>query len=74
MRFSVEILLDNERIPKDKNRIILSLIKHHFNSYDEDYYKELYEESQNKMKSFTFALYMGNCEFLREEIDIPSKK
>ena len=74
MRFSIEILLDNEKIPKDKNRIILSLMKHNFSSYDKDYYNELYEESQNKKKSFTFALYMGDCEFLREEIIIPNKK
>jgi len=74
MRFSVEILLDNEKLPKDKNRIIISLMKHNFYSYDRDYYNELYEESQNKMKSFTFSLYMGDCKFLREEIIIPSKK
>ncbi len=74
MRFNVELLLENETIPKDKNRIILSLIKHNFNSYDKDYYSKLYEEIPNKMKSFTFALYMGNCKFLREEIVIPEKK
>lgn len=74
MRFNVELFLDNEIIPKDKNRIILSLIKHNFSSYDKDYYSELYEETLNKMKSFTFALYMGNCKFLREEIVIPEKK
>lgn len=74
MRFNVELLLDNEVISKDKNRIILSLLKHTFESYDKDYYLELYETMENKMKSFTFALYMGNCKFLREEIVIPEKR
>lgn len=74
MRFNVELLLDNEIIPKDKNRIILSLMKHNFNSYDKNYFSELYEEIPNKSKSFTFALYMGNCKFLREEIAVPEKK
>lgn len=74
MRFSVELLLDNEKIPKDKNRMILSLLKHSYMSYDQNYYYELYEKMQNKMKSFTFSMYMGNCEFLREEISIPNKK
>lgn len=74
MRFNVELLLENEVIPKDKNRIILSLLKHNFNSYNKDYYCELYEDTQNKMKSFTFSLYMGNCKFLREEIVIPDKR
>ncbi|MGI6588103.1 MAG: CRISPR-associated endoribonuclease Cas6 [Peptococcia bacterium] len=73
MRFNVELLLGNEIIPKDKNRVILSLIKHNFNSYDKDYYLELYGGTP-KIKSFTFALYMGSCKFLREEIFIPRKK
>ncbi len=46
MRFNVELLLDNENIPKDKNRIILSLLKHNFNSYNGDYYSEIYEEGK----------------------------
>ena len=74
MRFSVELLLDQETIPKDKNRIILSLLKHNFSSYDEEYYSEIYEEGKNKTKDFTFSLYMGGCKFLREEIIIPEKK
>lgn len=74
MRFNVELLLENEIIPKDKNRIIISLLKHNFSSYDKDYYSELYETTPNKMKSYTFALYMGNCKFMREEIVIPEKK
>ncbi|MBS4537082.1 CRISPR-associated endoribonuclease Cas6 [Clostridium sp. D2Q-11] len=74
MRFTVELLLEKEKISKDKNRIILSLIKKAFSSYDTGYYKELYENEENKMKDFTFSMYMGHCKFLREEILIPSKK
>jgi CRISPR-associated endoribonuclease Cas6 len=74
MRFSVELLLDNEKIPKDKNRMIISLLKHNYSSYDKDYYYELYEKHPNKMKSYTFALYMGRCQFLREDILIPEKR
>lgn len=74
MRFNVELLLDNENIPKDKNRIILSLLKYNFSSYDENYYSGIYEEGKNKTKDFTFSLYMKDCTFLREEIIIPEKK
>lgn len=74
MRFNVELLLENETLPKDKNRIIISLIKHCFESYDKGYYFKQYEDKANKSKSFTFAIYMGQCKFLREEIVIPEKK
>lgn len=74
MRFVTEILLENDRIPKDKNRVILSLIKNNFSLYSKEYYEELYEKTQNNIKNFTFSLYMGRCEFLREEIVVPEKK
>ncbi len=74
MRFNVELLLENESIPKDKNRIILSLIKHNFISYNEEYYSKLYKEDPTKTKDFTFSLFMKDCKFLRQEIIIPDKK
>lgn len=74
MRFSVELLLKKEVIPKDKNRIILSIIKNCFNSYSQEYYNNLYKENLNKTKDFTFSIYMSHCRFLREEILIPEKK
>lgn len=74
MRYNIELILSNENIPKDKNRIILSLLKHIYESYDKEYYKSLYEESPNMMKSFSFSIYMPNCSFGREEITIPNKK
>ena len=74
MRFNVELILSNENIPKDKNRIILSLLKHIYQSYDKDYYKSLYEVKENKRKGFTFSLYMPNCTFTKEEIIISGKK
>ncbi|OLS03602.1 CRISPR-associated endoribonuclease Cas6 [Tissierella creatinophila] len=74
MRFSLEILLEEDRIIKDKNRMFISLIKHSLESYDKEYYESLYGKEPNKVKSFTFSLYMGNCIFEREEILIPNKK
>ena len=74
LRYNVELILKNENIPKDKNRIILSFLKHIYESYDREYYKSLYESEENKVKSFTFSMYMPNCKFTREEILIPEKK
>lgn len=74
MRFQVEILLENDMISKDKNRIILSLLKSCFSSYSKEYYNSLYENTQNRIKDFTFSMNLGNCKFLKEDIYIPNKK
>lgn len=74
MRFGVEIIINKENIPKDKNRLIISFLKHNYESIDKEYYRTLYEDEKNNMKSFTFSLYMPDCKFTREEIIIPDKK
>ena len=74
MRYSVELILEKDTIPKNKNRMILSLLKNVLESYDKEHYLELYENISNNIKNFTFSVYMGNCKFLRNEILIPNKK
>lgn len=74
MRFNVQLSLEKEKISKDKNRIFISLLKNNFNSYNKDYYTHLYKEVPNKIKNYTFALYMPGCKFLRDNIIIPDKK
>lgn len=74
MRYNVELALSNKNISKDKNRIILSFLKHIYEDYDKNYYESLYKNEENKVKNFTFSLYMPNCKFTREEIIIPEKK
>ncbi len=74
MRFGIEFILNKDKIQKDKNRVFISFLKNSLESYDKDYYEEFYSEEKNKIKDFTFSLYMGNCKFLRDEILIPDKK
>ena len=74
MRFKVDLSLKNESIQKDKNRLFISLIKYNYETYNKDYYKKIYEEKFNKIKTFTFSVYMPNCKFTRNEIIIPDKK
>lgn len=74
MKFRMELSLEKENLNKDKNRIFLSYIKHIFEEYDKEFYNKLYINEENKIKEFTFALYMPNCIFKREEILIPDKK
>ena len=73
MRLSLELELESEKFPKDKNRVILSIIKKALEDHDNDYYSRLYANPSSK--DFTFSAYMGmGCEFLRDEIVIPGKK
>ena len=73
MRFLVELSLENNHLDKDKNRIIISLLKSCFETYSPDYLQELYNKPRTK--DFAFSLFLGtDAKFDREYIIIPSKK
>ncbi len=73
MRFQLEVeIINSNRIPKDKNRAILSMTKHYLEKCNEKLFRQMYEKGNTESKDLSFSLYMGNCKFLREEIEIPS--
>lgn len=73
MRFAIELDLNTESFPKDKNRVIVSLFKHCLEKYDRKYFETLY--SQTSQKDYTFSLYLGyGSVFERDHIRIPTKK
>ena len=74
MRYQIVISLDSDEIPKDKNRMFLSFIKHHIAENDKRFFESLYIKGETNRKDFTFSLYMPECEFLRETIRIPNKR
>ena len=75
MRFTVELELEKDSFPKDKNRVILSLFKTVFQDYDEEFYQSVYSKGNTSRKSFTFSTFLGlDSKFHRDSIEIPSKK
>ncbi|WP_051259759.1 CRISPR-associated endoribonuclease Cas6 [Peptoniphilus mikwangii] len=74
MRISLDFELNDERIYKDKNKILASWIKHYMGKYDENMYFSLYN-SGSVEKDYTFSVYMGqDVVFEREMIYVPTKK
>lgn len=75
MRMSVELLLNNSRIDKDKNKIIMHILKLLIEKENKEVFQELYKNNVDKQKDLTFSMYLGqDVKFLREEIDIPAQK
>ena len=75
MRLSVELLLGNDKINKDKNRIVMHVLKLLIEKESKGIFNELYEGNISKPKDLNFAMYLGrDANFLRDKIVIPSKK
>lgn len=75
MRMNVELLLNNEKIDKDKNRIVMHIVKLLIEKENRELFLELYEKNKSKPKDLNFSMYLGqDAKFLRDEIEIPSQK
>lgn len=75
MRMSVELLLNSDKIDKDKNRIVMHIIKLLIKKENKEIFIELYKEDKSNSKDLNFSMYLGSdAKFLRNEIKIPSQK
>lgn len=74
MRFTVMVQLEKPEIPKDKNRLLLSLVKHWLERDNPEVYQQLYGSRESIRKDFTCSVYLGNCKFLRDTIEVPEKR
>ncbi|OXZ29889.1 CRISPR-associated endoribonuclease Cas6 [Finegoldia magna] len=74
MRFNVNLILSDKEIPKDKNRMFLSFIKHSLSKNNERCFENLYGKGITNRKSFALASYLPGAIFNENTITIPNKK
>ena len=74
MRLKLYFRLENEKFPIQYRKSILSFIKKSLTEYSEEYYKKLYNERDNIIKPYTFAIFFNSPEFKENEIILKDKK
>lgn len=74
MRFNVNIELNKHEIPKDYSRMLLSLMKYWLFKNNPDFFRKMYEMKPGIRKNFTYSVYLGDCKFLREKIELKERK
>ena len=74
MRFRLNFKLENECLPVQYRKNVLSFIKLSLSKYNEEYHKKLYNEKDTIKKPYTFAVFFNNPVFRNEEIIVEDKK
>lgn len=74
MRFKLEFALENEEIPIQYRKSIISFIKFSLSSYNEEYYKKFYNNRDNIIKPYTFSVYFNQPQIKEDTIIIKDKK
>ena len=74
MRLKLNLDLENENLPIQYRKSVISFIKLSLNEYDEKYYKKFYNEKDNIIKPFTFSVFFKSPQFEEDEIIIKDKR
>lgn len=65
--------LENEKISIQYRKSIMSFIKKSLQEYDEEYFKKFYNERDNIIKPYTFAVFFKDSKFNGDNIIVDSK-
>lgn len=73
MRFRLSFSLENENLSVQYRKSVMSFIKKSLEEYDKDEYLRFYNEKDNIIKPFTFAVFLKDSKFLGDIIKVNSK-
>ena len=74
MRFSIVFEIEKKEIPIDYRRKFISFLKKIFSEYDKTVYDKFYKNRDNIQKSYTFSVYLGQCQMSGDKIILKDNK
>lgn len=74
MRLKLNFNLENEILPIQYRKSVISFIKLSLLEYDEQYYKKYYNDKDTIIKPYTFAMFFRNPKFEADGIIIEDKR
>ena len=74
MRFRLYFTLENENLPIDYRRNVISFLKLSLSEYDEEYYKKYYNQKDNIVKPYTFSVFFKNPKISTNNVVVEDKQ
>ena len=74
MRMKLYFTLENEKIPIDYRRSIISFIKLSLSEYSEDEFKKYYNQKDNIIKPYAFSVFFKHPQINAKEIIVEDKQ
>lgn len=66
--------LEENWLPREMDRIVISFFKAAVQSYSQDFYEKLYSKKQSIIKGFTYSYLLPGAKFNRERIDLQKEE
>ena len=73
-QLKLEFILENERLPRELDSLIVSFLKASMENYSKDLFERLYSKSHSVMKSYTMSYYLPGASFKADCIQLGQNK
>lgn len=70
LQFRLRFLLENNVLPKDKDKLGVSFLKASVMEYNKDMFDKLYDKSKSVIKTYTFSWYSPGARFEKTQITL----
>ena len=74
MRLKLNFDLENEFLPIQYRKSVMSFIKLSLSEYNEQYYKKYYNNKDTIIKPYTFAIFLKNPKFEENKIMVDDRR
>lgn len=74
MRLKLNFDLENEFLPMQYRKSVISFIKQSLSEYNVEYYKKFYNDRDTIIKPYTFAVFFCNPKFEDDKIIVEDKR
>ena len=68
MRMKLYFILENNKMPIDYRRSIISFIKLSLSEYSEKVFKKYYNQKDNIIKPYAFLFFLDNQNFVKKKL------
>lgn len=69
-QFKLQFKLENNFLPREMDRLLVSFLKAATMNYDEEMYNSLYDKSKSITKQFTYSCYLPGAKFKDDRIEL----
>lgn len=69
-QYKLTFKLENNWLPKETDKLIVSFFKASAQAYSQEFYDKLYDKSQSVIKGYTFSYYLPGAKFGNDKVEL----
>lgn len=73
-QYKLTFALENNRLPREMDRLLVSFFKSAAQAYSQSFYEKLYDKSRSVIKGYTYSCYLPGAKFHKDCIELAGQE